>query len=209
MSSPAVPEDTPAWGLFLVSQIKHLQTTVDSLKESIDTLSTRTTRVEENQTYLNQKMSSLQLLQVHRDSHEVRISGIPRVFTSDEATMLKAAEQVFLAMKCSKAIPYMYSARIFETKGQDSETTVSAMIVVQFSSSVARDDVIKSGKHLKDFTARKLFGVGEEVGIYVNPILPPPIHKLSAASRKRAREINYPPPPTCSTISRFYAAFFH
>ena len=96
-------------------------------------------------------------------------------------------------MKCFEAIQFIYKTRIFESKTPNSESA-SAVIAVQFSLSVARDDVLSSGHRLKGITAKKLFGTGDDVGIYVNPILPPPVHKLSIASRKHARDLNYARP---------------
>lgn len=150
--------------------------------------------LERNQAYLSERITNLQLAQADRDTCEVRVSGIPRELTTDSASITTAAHKVLEKIGCTRAIPHIYKTREFKINAVPSPH--SGIIAIQFSSPVARDDVISSSRKLKGVTAKSLFGTGDEIGIFINYILPTNLHKIDTAARKHAHAINYPPPIT-------------
>lgn len=182
-----LPPGSPDYAVILANCIS-------SLTDKMDAFIIGLARLDKNQSYLDSKITSLQLAQADRDTCEVRISGIPTDLTSDIASITTAAHTVLNKIECAKAIPFIYKARVFKTKAPP--TNNLSMIAIQFSSAVARDDVLSASKKLKGVTSHTLFGTGGSTGVYINPILPPHLHQLDTAARIHAREINYPPPLT-------------
>ena len=186
-----IPDGTPSWAIQLFHEIRGLGAELASFSERLDGLVERIQSVECSVACLSEKTSALQLAGAHSDSCEVRISGIPSNFLADGQSLSIAVRDVLTAMGCSDAVKHVYRSRIFDPKGA---TSSIGTVAVQFTCTAARDDALKSGRKLKGLTSGKIFGVGGDTGIYVNPILPAPIYKLAGASRARARDLHYPPP---------------
>lgn len=194
MDNSELPNDAPGWAAVLFNKVSSIQTGIDAVAKKIDDIGARVTTIERDVAYLSDKTNEMQLLQAHRDPCEIRISGIPRTLLETDESRNEAVVQVLTAMECKHTIKYIYKTRIFETKASRAVPTTHGMIAVRFSCTAARDDVVFSGRKLKDQTATKLFGSGGDNNIYVNQILPLPIHNLHMAARTQARALHYPPP---------------
>ena len=191
MSTSELPEGTPPWAISLFHEIRDLKTEVASFSGRLDSLVNRVQSVECSVASLSEKTNALQLARAYADSCEVRISGIPSNLLADSQSLSTAVRDVLNAMGCSDALKHVYKSRVFDPKSATSGTGTAA---VQFTCTAARDDALKSGPKLKSFTSDKLFGVGGDARIYVNPILPAHIYKLAGASRARAHDLHYPSP---------------
>lgn len=192
-----LPSDTPPWARVFFKRLDVLTSGVQELGQKIDAIGTRVSVLEKDVDYISDKTNAMQVSHAYRDTCEVRISGIPRDLLASAQSLDEATRKVLTAMQCTRAIDHIYKSRVFDNKNSEQGTT--GIAAVQFDSTVVRDDVISSGRKLKDKTASSVFGVGGDTGIYVNPILPSPIHKLSGAARAQARALNYPPPRVCHT----------
>ena len=151
----------------------------------------RVKSVEQDVARLTETTDTLRLAGAHPDACEIRISGIPGQFLTDEQLMDTAVRDVLSAMGCSGAAKYLYRTRVFAAKGAAPGT---GAVAAQFTCVAARDDALRSSRKLKGQTSTKLFGKGGDAGIFVNSILPAPVYKLAVASRTRAQDLHYPPP---------------
>lgn len=188
---PTTPSDAPAWAVSLFNQ---LRTDISELGKKIDNLGTRVAAVEQYTSYVDNKVTRTQVNSSFRDTFEVRISGIPQELLVDTSSLNGVVEKVLTAIECSHAARFVYKTRFFTPKNGTASAAPINMVAVQFTCSVARDDVLASGRKLKDKTAGEIFGTGGGSRVFINPIHPTPIYKLGAASRAAAHRLNYPPP---------------
>ena len=190
---PQIPEGTLSWAVPLYQHTVGIRNELATLSAGVQVLVYRIQTIEQDVSYLSEKTNAMQLSGAYRDTCEVRISGIPYDFLSNSQQSGTAVNSVLTTMECPEAAKYINKIRPFSAKS-DNTASVVGSAAVQFTCTAARDDVLASGRKLKSQTSNKLLGRGGDTSIFVNPILPAPIHKLGAAARERAHVINYPRP---------------
>lgn len=125
MTSSSLPQDTPTLAFVLFEQIAGINSLIVSLNDKVVSFGTRLSAIEQRQEYLHEKLTSLQLIYAHLcDTCEVRVSGIPREWTNDQASLDDAARKVLYAMECFEAAKYVYKTRKVYFSNQDRDNWV-------------------------------------------------------------------------------------
>lgn len=134
------------------------------------------------------------------DPYEIRISGLPSVST--DLSLRDMTERVFTAIGCPNYVNHTIDIREWlhkpasaDAAGQPSSGGRNKRcIVVQFTSGIARDIVLKSVKKIERQTAESLFGVGGRGRIYINILYPRSVYQLRKKAISVARSLNYARP---------------
>ena len=144
----------------------------------------------------NIKVNSLLNLLTTEDTYEIKISPIPAELYEKGHNGNSIAEAIFKALDLVNLKHQIANIRYWNNKkgnvaNPQYTNGTSDIVVVQFYSKIARDQVLSKSSHLKDVNCETIFGAGGQAKIYISSIYPGAVYKLLRNAQKVASLINF------------------
>ena len=129
------------------------------------------------------------------DPCEILLSGISHKVTLSPTEIIN---RMLLLTGLSSAINHVFSTRDWMHKHK--KGSVVRDFVVQFSSPIIRNEVLRRFRYFKNFNNHSIFGDNFSGKIYITDLLPKHSYLLLVKARKMYKSLNYVPPITKNGI---------
>lgn len=127
------------------------------------------------------------------DSCEIRISGVPKIFSGDHKS---AVEKIFATTDNTHNLQHVTEIRecpepskVCPTDKKLAGDTIS--LAVKTVSPSVRDNIVSKSRLLKDKSAQSIFNSGGNHRVFLSSIWPRPVYELLRAATAKSKSLNY------------------